>query len=293
MKKLYTITTALLMLAGTFTSCTKDLDEVGLNATSIDAAKKEVKPTNNGSNAQSGEIGNDKVLPVITVTYNQSPALVNTPVTMTITVAEPAGYNHTLTSGNLILERSTPPGWVEEAKSENEKAAPTLIHTFTPTSVGTINWRVKYTGGGKHFENFNTPTQLEVVNSCQKTEINGQLIDTKAGDGYTLFTVKYTLNSCINITGAKVQGGLTAYTELVSATDSNGNNSNVSEPGKSDNSIISWNLGNIGSGYSNSFTVVFKNTKKDPSGEITGVWSVEGKNDEGGEVKYTTPALIN
>ena len=59
MKKLYIFTTALLMLAGTFTSCTKELDEVGLSASSIDAAKVKA------------QAGNQKATPTVTLTFSE------------------------------------------------------------------------------------------------------------------------------------------------------------------------------------------------------------------------------
>ncbi|SIR20640.1 hypothetical protein [Pontibacter lucknowensis] len=283
MKKLYTISTALLMLAGTFTSCTKDLDEVGLNASSIDAAKKEVSADN----------GNDKLTPVITVTYSPSTAIVGQPVTMTITATAPDGT--ILPKGELMLQQLIGTEWVQIVKSES------IIYTFTPESVGFIYYNIKYIGAGGNIENINTfRSQLEVVASCQKTELTGRLIDSETKTGledkgaYTQYTVEYTFNSCININDAKIQGGLTAFTEFVSAVDGNdvgAKEEDTAIGNDKSNSKISWQLGNLTSGYSNTFTITFKNFKNNQEGEITGDWSVEGTNDTGKKIKIVAPPV--
>lgn len=288
MKKFYSIATALLLVAGTFTSCTKDLDEVGLSATST-AAKKEATAANNDK----------KLDPVVTINFSESPAVVGQPVTVSITAKEPSDSKEKLTSGNLILQRMTSLGWESVAHSEEKKAAPTVTYTFTPDAAGTIQWNVKYTGGGKFFENTDTKVNLEVVvvEKCLNTELKGELISSARFDGYTLYTVKYTFKSCTTITGAKIQGGLTAFTEFVSATDKNGHPAGVKPTAKGNgesNSVLTWQLGDINAGYSNSFTVTFKNFKKNQGGEITGNWSVEGKDEAGKEAKYATaPVRVN
>ncbi|MBX0334449.1 hypothetical protein K3G39_14500 [Pontibacter sp. HSC-14F20] len=287
MKRLSTITIALLMIAGTFTSCTKDLDEVGLNASSIDAAKGGV--TDNNSDK--------KLAPVITINFSESPAVVGRPVTISITVTEPSASEEKLTSGNLILQRMTDLGWESVAHSDEKKAAPTLSYTFTPDAAGTIQWNTKYTGGGKSFENTDTKVDLEVLDNCQNTELRGELISSTKYVGYTEYTVKYTFKSCITINGAKIQGGLTAFTELVSAIDSKNVEANEEDTAignDKSNSKISWQLGNIASGYNNTFTITFKNFKKNQEDEITGGWSVEGTDNAGEKVKVVAaPITLN
>lgn len=297
------------MLAGTFTSCTKDLDDVGLNASSIDAAKVKAQAGNGTPNNNAGGQGNQKATPTLSLTFSESPVVVGTPVTITVTVGAPAGGGSLPTQGTMNLQRAklgengpytdaaSATYWEDVVTTQIQKTGLSFNHTYTPDAVGTFGWRVRYTGGGSAFEGTETAADIVVVARCANTELTGQLINTVVNTDYTLYTVRYSFNACINIKGAKIQGGLTAFTEFVSATDKNGNTAEIRKTAKGNNesnSNISWQLGDIASNYSNSFTITFKNFKKNQEGEITGDWSVEGTNDAGEKVEFlAAPISVN
>lgn len=289
------------MLAGTFTSCTKDLDEVGLNASSIDAAKgvstKNGNPNNNGG-GQGNENGQPPIKTGMTVSFSEPNPIVGSTVVLQVNFA-------TLPVGGELK--------IEEVIGYDDKNNPIIgatLATFVPgagpftteitkNEAGTYEYRAHYIpkGGTGYAQAQSIGSVTFIEAACLESELKGELISSNKYDTYTEYTVRYTFKSCTTINDAKIQGGLTAFTEFVSAVD--GNNVEAKEEDTAigndkSNSKISWQLGNIASGYGNTFTITFKNIKKNQEGEITGEWSVKGTNDAGEKVEFVAaPISVN
>lgn len=287
MKKLYIFTTALLMLAGTFTSCTKDLDEVGLNATSTDAAKVKA------------QAGNQKATPTVTLTFSESPVVVSTPVTITVTVGAPAGGGSAPTQGAMILQRAklgefgpytsvaTATYWEDVMTTQIQKTGLSFTHTYTPDAVGTFGWRVKYAGGGSAFEGTETSADIEVVNPCTGATLSTSLVSATAVEGgLTEYKVAFKLSSCTAYSNVKLQGGISATIEgNVTAMSADGVAGNIEYNNR--NAVISWENLNVTDSYNNTFYVTFRKIAK-AGEELTGDWTAKaGKQEVASAPKFS------
>ncbi|GAB3197443.1 hypothetical protein ABID22_003427 [Pontibacter aydingkolensis] len=126
------------------------------------------------------------------------------------------------------------------------------------------------------------------MNNCTGVSLDGAIVSTSSnGDLYT-FTIAYTVNSCMILNGAKLQGGLTAGVIFDESTGTSPMASGVNTTGKVDkpNYVINWQLGDLTNGYNQAYYVTFSKQLKDAGVHtITGDWSVEGKDAEGNTVR--------
>ncbi|WP_026236349.1 hypothetical protein [Pontibacter roseus] len=273
MKKFYTIATALLLVAGSFTSCTKDLDEVGLNASATEAAK---------INAQASK----KATPSLSLSFSESPVVVGTPVTIMYSVGAPADGGAAPTKGTLILQRAklsetgaytdvaTAAYWEDVVTTQVQKTGTSFTHTYTPDATGTFGWRVKYAGGGQDFEGTESAADIVVVNPCTGATLSTSLVSaTPVEGGLTEYKVALKLSSCAAYANVKLQGGISATLEgSVSAVSANGVAGQIDYNNR--NAVISWKNLNVTDSYSNTFYVTFRKYAKAGEG-LTGDWTAK------------------
>ena len=150
MKKFYTIATALLLVAGTFTSCTKDLDEVGLSASSSNAAKGVTAPNSN-----------KPVDAGLSLSFSNTNPVVGTTTTVT------AAFATTPTKGTLNIEQATDASatdWVKVKIFDLSKSSGPFSYDFTTNVAGSYPFRAHYTPGGSSF------SQAQVINTVTFVE---------------------------------------------------------------------------------------------------------------------------
>lgn len=260
MKKLYTITTALLMLAGTFTSCTKDLDEVGLNASSIDAAKKEVSATNGN--------GNKPVETGMTLSFSETTPTVGSTVTIEVKFS-------TLPIGGELR--------IEEVLGYNEKNEPIIgerLATYIPGQgpftaqitknvAGKYEYRSHYIPkGGSGFSEAKAYNTVEFINSECSESLTAKVTNaTPLGNNNYTIEVTFTLNTCETYSNVKVQGGLTAHVSNIN-TDAT-----LSHEVGQGNQIRYWEEASLAAG-THTYTVTFNKEMKG-SDFVTGDWSAK------------------
>ncbi|GGG06902.1 hypothetical protein [Pontibacter amylolyticus] len=262
MKKMYIFTTALLMLAGTFTSCTKELDEVGMNATSIDAAKKEVGATN-GSNTPRVEAD-------INLSFSPTTQMIGNAVTITISFGTSAPKD-----GKLHLEQAT--GVDSEGKTIWTKvneypvtAGGVYTHEFTSNVAGTFEFRAHYIPNGNNgfsntFKSGTVTFTADCVQGMTATVVEKELI---GGNMYRL-KVAFTLTTCEAYSNVHIQGGLTAKVSNVSVSE----NGNVRKHTNNDNYTIFWDETSLAKGTKTYYVTFEKEIKGAET--VTGNWSAK------------------
>ncbi|MDO6389217.1 hypothetical protein Q4E40_03690 [Pontibacter sp. BT731] len=278
MKKLYIITTALLMLAGTFTSCTKELDEVGLSATSIDAAKKEASTTN-GNNIP-------KVEADINLSFSPTTQTIGKAVTITV------GFGTNVPKdGKLHLEQAT--GVDADGKTIWTKVNeyPVVVggvytHEFTSNVVGTFEFRAHYIAQGNNgfsntFKYGSVTFTADCIQGMTATVVEKQLI----GNNMFRLKVAFTLTTCEAYSNVHIQGGLTAKVSNVSVSE----NGTVRKHTNNDNYVIFWDEASLVKG-TKTYYVTFEQEIKG-AGEVTGNWSA--KTADGSVVASSTGAYFD
>lgn len=275
MKKFYTIATALLLVAGTFTSCTKDLDDVGpMSATESQAAKVKI------------QAGNNKQTPTLTLSFSKSPVVVGTPVTITVAVGAPAEGGAVPAKGVLILQRAkisetgaytavaTAGYWEDVMTTQLEKTGPSFTYTFTPDETGLFGWHVKYSGGGSDYEGVETAADLTVVEACEGATLTTSLVSaTLLENGLTEYKVAFNLSSCTAYSNVTLQGGISATIEgTVTAADADGLVGAIRYNNR--NAVISWENLNVTDSYNKTFLVTFRKIAK-AGEELTGDWTAK------------------
>ncbi|MHC2993599.1 hypothetical protein OB13_19200 [Pontibacter sp. HJ8] len=275
MKKFYTIATALLLVAGTFTSCTKDLDEVGpMSATETQDAKVKI------------QAGNVKQTPTVTLSFSESPVVVGTPVTITVAVGAPLDGGTTPTKGVLILQRAkisetgaysavaTAGYWEDVKTTQIDKTGPGFTYTLTPDEIGQFGWRVKYSGGGAGYEGVETAADLTVVAACQGATLSTSLVSaTLLGDGMTEYKVAFHLSSCTAFSNVKLQGGISATIQgAVTAVDEDGQAGSIRYNER--NVVVNWSGLDVTNAYNKTFFVTFRKVAK-AGEELTGDWTAK------------------
>lgn len=267
MKKLYIFTTALLMLAGTFTSCTKELDDVGLNASSIDAAKKEVS-ANNGNPNNGNPNGSQPIQTGMTVTFSETNPTVGSTVNLQVNFATlPVG-------GELRIEE------VIGYDDNNDPIIGARLATYVPVTgpftteitkneAGTYEYRAHYVPkGGSGYaqaQAFGSVTfvEAECNQGMTATVTNATRLE---GNNYRI-TVAFTLNTCESYSDVHIQGGLTAKVSNVST------NGTIRKQTNNDNYIVFWDEASLAKGTKTYYITFDKEIKG--AGDVTGDWSAK------------------
>ncbi|MCP2045866.1 hypothetical protein [Pontibacter sp. HSC-36F09] len=278
MKKLYIFTTALLLLAGSFTSCNKDLDEVGLNASAIDAAKKEVGATN-GNNTP-------KVEADINLSFSPTTQMIGNAVTITISFGTNAPKD-----GKLHLDQAT--GVDADGKTIWTKIneypvtdGGVYTHEFTSNVVGTFEFRAHYIANGNNgFSNTFEYGSVTFTADCVQGMTAAVVEKEHIGSNMYRLKVAFTLTTCEAYSNVHIQGGLTAKVSNVSVSE----NGNVRKHTSNDNYIITWDEASLEKG-TKTYYVTFEQEIKG-AGEVTGDWSA--KTADGLVVAYTEGAYFD
>lgn len=222
---------------------------------------------------------NADIAPALVVNFNPDPAIVNQPVTVTgtfntTTVAAPQ-------CGKLQLFQKINGSWVAVGSQVNvTPSVQSVSYTFTPTLIGTDVYEFKVNfikaGCAGYSTEASSSFFLTVVQPCNGLTLVGTATGVPSIDapGMYDFTVDYTVTACnISYDALKLQGGLTAASVLVGAT--NGYTWEVGN-GPNPNSIIKWTESSPFPGTSKTYTATFR---KAYSGSgtitITGAWSVK------------------
>lgn len=263
MKKLYTISTALLLLAGTFTSCTKDLDEVGLNATSINAAKKEVKATNSNQKVDGG----------LTLNVSNSNPVIGENVIIT------AFFTENVTAGTLRIDQLQADGvtWEKVATSSLSSSVTSVSYTFTSNTTSSHTFRGFFTPTNQsNFSQDQTaPATVTFKATCTGTSLAAQLVNkTTLESGLTEYKVAFTLTSCNAYSNVKLQGGVSATIEgnVVATSEDGSEVTNIRYNNK--NAVVTWSNLSLTNNYSNTFYVTFRMEKANKDKPV-GDWTVE------------------
>lgn len=275
MKRIYTIATALLLVAGSFTSCTKDLDEVGLNATSIDAAKKDVQGANN----------NPRIDADLNLNFSPTEQMVGQMVTVTASFGTNAPSD-----GKVHLEQAT--GVDSDGntvwtlmQAYDVTAGAVYTYNFTSNVVGTFEFRAHYIAQGNNgFKNAFQTGSVTYVDNCVQG-MTAEVVDSEhLGNNMYRLTIGFTLTTCSDYNNVKIQGGLTAKSSNVSAV-----NGEVIRNTNNDNYIINWVETSLAKG-TKTYYMTFDKEIKD-AGMVTGDWSA--KTADGLEVATTEGAYFS
>lgn len=258
MKKFYSIATALLLVAGTFTSCTKDLDEVGPMSTT------------NSQEAKAGTFNaNRKVDGGLTLSVSKANPSVGETVTIT------ASFVEDVTAGTLRVEQLQPDNtWLIVKSTNLSTSVKSLSYDLTSNVEGSYTLRGFYTPtGGANFEQAQTAgSTVTFTSTCTGANLTANLVyATPVEDGLTEYKVAFTLTSCTAYSDVKLQGGISAtITGNVVATSADGMQGTVKY--NMNNAVVSWAGLNVTQGYSNMFYVTFRmadSNKANPIGDWT------------------------
>ncbi|MBC5994648.1 hypothetical protein [Pontibacter cellulosilyticus] len=252
-----------------FSSCSKDTDEI--NPSLDNTISADAKPQNPGPTQAT-----------LSISFNPNPVYVNENAVVTATIAPKPG------EGELWLQKGVDDmgnhttaalavDWVTVAKTD-VSTSDNASYNFISTTAGMYGFRAKYVPkGGSGVLAKDVTSDIQVIRNCTGITLNGAIISSSnVGKMYT-FTVAYTVDSCMDLYGAKLQGGLTSFTSNVSTNQDSGNNASMKMLGNS-NYIITWLVGDITNGFQNKYYVTFSKELKD-AGEhnILDTWSIEGQ----------------
>lgn len=259
MKRFYTIATALLLVAASFTSCTKDLDEVGLNATSIDAAKKEVQASNN-----------TRIDADLNLSFSPTEQMIGQAVTITASFGTNAP-----TDGKVHLEQAT--GVDSEGntiwtllQAYNVTAGAVYTYDFTSNVVGTFEFRAHYIAQGNNgFKNTFKTGSVTFVDNCIQG-MTAEVVESQhlENNVYRL-KVAFTLNTCEDYSNVHIQGGMTAKVSNIDVSEGG----EIRKHTNNDNYIVYWDEASLARG-SRTYYVTFDKEIKG-AGMVTGDWTAK------------------
>ncbi|WP_299707051.1 hypothetical protein [uncultured Pontibacter sp.] len=267
MKKFYSIATALLLVAGTFTSCTKDLDEVGLNSSATEAVRAtNANPNNNGGGSQPIETG-------LAIEFSNA-----TPQVGTYTTIE-AKFTAVPTSGELRIQEATGVAldgstiWTNLRVFNLENATAPFTYDYTSNTAKEYSFRAQYVPkNGSGYKAAHMEGNVTFIAICTGANLTAQQVYANPVEGgLTEYKVAFTLTSCTEYSNVKLQGGVSAtITGNVVAMSADGVEGDVRY--NNNNAVVSWSELNLTPGYSNTFYVTFrmeKSDKEDPIGDWT------------------------
>ena len=274
MKRFYTIATALLLVAGSFTSCTKDLDEVGLSASATEAAKGVPAIANN----------NKRIDADLILSFSPETQTIGSAVAITVNFGTNAP-----TSGKIHLEQATGVDDTGQTiwtllKAYEVTANGSYTYDFTSNVVGNFGFRAHYIAQGNNgFNNAFKTGSVTFVENCVQG-MTAQVVDSEnlGGNNYRL-KVAFTLTTCEDYANVHVQGGLTAKTSNVST------NGVVRKQTNNDNYIIKWEEASLAKGTKTYYVTFEKEIKG--AGAVTGDWTA--KTPDGTVVAATEGAYFN
>ena len=258
MKKFYSIATALLLVAGTFTSCTKDLDEVGPMS------------SNNSQEAKAGTFNaNRKVDGGLTLSVSNANPTVGETVIIT------ASFTQDVTAGTVRIEQLQPDNtWLIVKSTILSTSVKSLSYDLTSNVEGSHTFRGFYTPtGGANFEQAQTEGSTVTFTSvCAGANLTANLVyQNQVEGGLTEYKVAFTLTSCTAYSDVKLQGGVSAtITGDVAAISADGMQGSVNY--NKNNAVVSWAGLNVNAGYNNTFYVTFRmadSNKENPIGNWT------------------------
>ncbi|MBD1398771.1 hypothetical protein H9Q13_16475 [Pontibacter sp. JH31] len=258
MKKFYSLATALLLVAGTFTSCTKDLDEVGPMSASTEQA------------AKAGTVNaNQKVDGGLMLSISTATPTVGENVTIT------ASFRENVTAGTLRIEQLQPDNtWAIVKTSSLSSTVKSISHDFTSNVVGSYTFRGFYTptGGANFMQAQTAGSTVTFISNCTGANLTANLVyATPVAGGMTEYKVAFTLTSCTAYSNVKLQGGISATIsgDVVAMSADQ-------VPGavkyNTRNAVVNWAGLNLTEGYSNTFYVTFRmadSNKVNPIGNWT------------------------
>lgn len=241
-----------------------------LDATASDAKKETPKPTDPGP--ADAEL-------VFSV---PSPVMKGTETTVMLTATS-------ATSGEIRIERAMDDDgnytthekatkW-EIVAQQDVSVSNTTSYKFTPGEAGSFGFKGKYIPkGGSGFLAKEKPVNMEVIEECASTTLTGRVERdinvTNLNDGEYQFKATFTIKACEKISGAKLQGGLTAEGDFIGEISVQPSPYNIN-PNKQ-NYVVSWSNIEIDEKDTKTFTITFK---KKMSGigthKMTGDWTLK------------------
>jgi len=249
-----------LLFSAIFFSCTKDA------AFTEDASK-----------AQAANVPD--ITPVLNIAFNPDPAIANQPVTVTGSFNTTTGIPAP-TCGKFQLQQMINGAWEQVAQGDVTTAVQQISYSFVPTLVGNdvYEFRLHYIKGGcagfkgEISESF----YLDVIQPCLGLTLEGSAtgVPSSNAPGIYDFTITYVVKACnVDYDALKLQGGLTAASTLVEAT--NGFSWEVGN-GPNPNSVLKWLESSQLPGGSKTYTATFRKAYSGTgSTTITGNWSVK------------------
>lgn len=251
---------------------------MGLNASSIDAAKKEVGATN-GNNTP-------RVDADINLGFSPATQMIGNTVTITLSFGTNAPSN-----GKIHLEQAT--GVDGEGntiwslvEAYEVIAGGAYTHEFTSNVAGTFDFRAHYIAQGNNgfsntFKYGSVIYTEDCVQNMTATVVEKELIGTNM---YRL-KVAFTLNTCKDYSDVHIQGGLTAKVSNVSVSE----NGTIRKKTENDNYTIYWDEASLAKGTKTYYVTFDKEIKG--AGMVTGDWSA--KTPDGSVVASTEGAYFN
>ncbi|MDQ3190604.1 MAG: hypothetical protein M3Q58_03340 [Bacteroidota bacterium] len=149
----------------------------------------------------------------------------------------------------------------------------TVTYKINPVSVshsGLYRARFIGSGAGCSYKNSVSSEELLEVITCSGISLIPELISYDANSH--LFTIRYTVISCENYTGLKLQGGLIAVSSNVATNQPDA----TIKYTNNNNAIISWYIDSMNN-ETKSITITYNRTVSGTGPSvITGDWSVKG-----------------
>jgi hypothetical protein len=210
--------------------------------------------------------------PVTTTLTLNSPVIVGDPVTFS------AATSPAVTCGKITLEKWNTDSlkWfaVDGATNmgiEDDGSASYTINEAASTDAGSYRFHYIASGQCEYSEEKSNGAELIVNESCTGLVLT---IDKTTGNCSTgAYSITYTVKACGgNYTNLKLQGGLVSGAIITSTTPT----ATISTK-KGSNSVITWNVGTLLQGQTASYTVNFTKVITVENQNITGNWSVKGK----------------
>lgn len=236
----------------------------------------------------------------LTLTFNPSPVYVNEMATINVSIHEKPteGEMQILMAVDEMGNHTTAAlatDW-EAVVKQTVPSTGQISYDFMSTTAGMYGFKAKYVPkGGSGFLAKDVTGDIEVIRNCTGMSLAGSITSVNdLGNNMYQFTVAYTVESCSDVLGAKLQGGLTAGVIFNENTGTSPMASEVKTTGKDDkpNYVINWQLGDISNTFQQTYYITF--TKElSGAGEhtITGDWSVKGTDADGNEVVAEFEAL--
>jgi hypothetical protein len=149
-------------------------------------------------------------------------------------------------------------------------------YDYTPTSVGAVKFRTHYipSGGSNYSQDHALEATLMVTEGCiGDVSLAVQSVTSAINGSTATYTIVFNVKACVDVSGVKLQGGLTAGSTPTSWTGTKGV---LTSSQKNKNWTMTAAIGAMSAGETQTYTVIF--TKKVAAGTngIAGAWSAKG-----------------